>query len=199
MDIDTEEEEDNNTTTINNNNHVTVYLHIFRDINCNYNLLRIILFDLLNVYSIVYNYYIQYTQFNLYIKKEYKILFDIAQTSKYIYTVNKKKGKKIDLNLPKNTFIIIGESNFYKYKSIKFIIREIINYEKKILSYLTYLQERIITLINGMNKFNQFYSYCLKILFNYQFNIDNTNVTLIDKFNQLKQNYFLNIVKHVHN
>ena len=195
MDIDIEEEEKPNDD---NNPYVNIYLKIFQDINCNYNLLRMILFDLLNVYVTVYNYYLQYTKFNLYIEREYKNLFDIAHKDIRIYTIDKKNKCPNDLNLLENTFIVIGIENFYKYKSAKFIIKEIINYEKKILNYLIYLQERIITLINGMNKFTDFYRYCLNIIFNYRFDIDNSNEILIDKFNSLKQNYFLKVVKHMH-
>lgn len=189
-----------NINNNNNNNNVDVYVRFFQNVNNNYNFLRVILFDLLNVYVSVYNYYIQYRNFKLYIKKEFNILFDIAENSKNIYTVD-KKIKKInkDLNLPKNTYLVIGLKNYHKYKCIKYIIKEVLRYDQKILNYLIYLQKHIITLINGMNKFNQFLRYCLKILFNYNSNnnYDNTNSILLNNFNKLKENYFLNISKHL--
>lgn len=179
----------------NNNNNIDIYVSIFQDINRNYNLLRIILFDLLNFYSSVHNYYMQYKNFKLYIEREYSILFDIAQNSKNIYTIDKKLDKKINSKLPENTFFVIGIKNLYKYKSIKFITKEIINYDVKILNYLIYLQKHIVTLINGMNQFNYFYCYCLKIFFNYRCKNDNINFILIDKFNQLRYDYVNNVTK----
>ena len=165
------------------------YLFFFQNVNSNYNFLRIVLFDLLNFYVSVYNYYIKYKKFIIFIEKKYNFLFDMAQNKKNVYTINKKLDKK--LNLPPNTYIIVGLKNYRRYKNIKWVLENVINYDQIIQSYLLYLQNHIITLINGMNKFNKFYCYCLHVLFNYQFNNEITDLILLDNFNQLKQNYFL--------
>ena len=196
MDIDIEENNNNDNNNNNNNNIIDIYVAIFQDVKYNYNLLKIMLFDLLMFYSSVYNYYVQYKNFNLFIKQEYAILYDIAQNNKTVYLVEKKTNEK--LNLPNNTFIVIGLKPLYKYKSIKSIMKEIINYDEKLFNYLIYLQKNIVTLINGMNKFNQFYRYCLKILFNFNFNNDDdTNSILMNNFKQFKHNYLLNVNKHL--
>ena len=181
------------------NNVINIYINSFQSVNSNYNFLRIVLFDLLNVYASVYNYYIKYKNFIKYVEREYNLLFDIARNKKNVYTINKKSNKKLrkkNFSLPKDTYIIIGLKNYHKYKTIKYILSEIINYDEKILNYLIYLQKHIFTLVNGMNKFNQFYCYGLKTLFNYQFGNDNNiDLILLDNFNQLKQHYFLNMTK----
>ena len=175
------------------NDNIDIYMNAFQSVNSNYNFLRISLFDLLNVYVSVHSYYIKYKNFLKYVQLEYNFLFDIVQNKKNVYTIDKKSSKKKYSNLPKDTYIIIGLKSYHKYKTIKHILSEVLKYDDKILNYLIYLQKHIITLINGMNKFNQFYCYGLKILFNYQFNDDNNiDLILLDNFNQLKQNYFMN-------
>ena len=178
-------EVDNN----NNNNNINIYINIIQDIKRKYDLLRVLVFELLNYYSSVENYYIQYSRFKEYIKKKYSILYYISQNNIKIYTINRKKNRK-KLNLPPNTILVIGIHNYYKYKSMKYIIKEIVNYDKKILNYLTYLQKRIITFINGMNNFHHFYTYSLEIYFDFK-NIDdfNNSSILVNTFTGLKQNY----------
>ena len=195
MDIDNENIIDDNYN--NRNINVDIYIDIFKNISYNYDILRIILFNLLNHYSTVQNYYIQYIKFNIYIKKKYKILFDISQKLITTYTVNKTQDKS-NLNLPKGTILVIGENNYYRYKTIKLIIKDIINYDKKIYNYLLYLQNHIITLINGMNTFNEFHTYCLKIFFNHA-NNDNINNMLIRRYNKLKENHITRNINYINN
>ena len=83
-------------------------------------------------------------------------------------------------------------SNYYKYKSIKYVLNEIINHDKKLYTYLIYLETCIVRFINGMNSFNNFYTYSLNVLFNsqHQYYYRNNDNLLLNAFNKLKQNYF---------
>ena len=179
----------------NDNDNIDRYFTIFQNIKYEYNLLKIILFYLLMFHSSVYNYYKQYENFKLYIKQKYPILYDIAKNKKNLYVIY--KNQKSNLKLPKNTFLVIGSKTLYKYKGIKLIVKEIINYDEKMYIYLKYLQKQIVILINGMNWFNQFYRYCLKILFNYHSLNDYTNSILIHNFNQFKHCYLSNITQNL--
>ena len=182
------------------NININIYLEIFREVNGNYNLLRIILFELLNYYIAVQNYYIQYLSFKAYMKEKYKYLYHLSQNHISIYTIHKKlKKDRIDLQLPENTFLVIGLTNFYKYKGIKYILKEILSYDEKVYKFLLYLENHIVKLINGMNKFKQFYNYYLNIFFNYPRNNDNINSLLIKRFNELKQNHILRVAKYLDN
>ena len=195
-------------------------LDIFKYIDSKYNLLRIILVDLLLYYKAIQNYYIQYTFFLSYINSAYPDLITISKTRIKTFTIEKNKNNKFKkenknfkinvfhnrsakietiedkknfLNLPPGTTLIIGLKNHYKYIAIKYIINAIINYKGSIYSYMMYLEGFILKLIKSMNDFRQFYLYSLNILFNIK---DETisNIAL-DKFNIIKQNYALQYFK----
>lgn len=182
---------------MNNINNIEILKYVISK----YNLLRIILFDLLNYYTSVYNYYKQYMKFISYVWNNYPQLAFIYENKIKIYTIpNNNKNDKKSLNLPKDTFIIVGINNYYKYKSIKYILRKIMTYDKNIHNYLIYLETCIIRLANGMNKFNRFYTYSLNIFFNYNTYISNdSNSLLNNSFNTLKQNYLHKCTQYLNN
>ena len=176
--------------------------NILNFINSRYNLLRIILFDLLQYYYELYNYRVQYSYFLSYVKNKYPQLFIIYKTRLKIYTINHYRKKK-HLKLPPNTILVVGINNYYKYKAIKILLTSIFNYEKKIISYLSYLEHSIIMLIKSMNKFHQFYNYSINILFeSNNNNIDDDDdddgggggggiyLNIDNAFNNIKRNYF---------
>ena len=175
-------------------------INIIKYINSKYNLLRIILTDLILFYNDIYNYYVQYSSFLSYVKKTYPELFIIYKKTLKIYTIKYRKRKKC-LQLPLNTTLVIGVKNYYKYKAIKIILTKIFSYDKIIFSYLLYLEQSIVKLINSMNKFRQIYSYSINIFFDdcndydniikyYQTDIDNA-------FYNIKRNYFTKNVANI--
>ena len=179
---------------MNNNNNNIQLSDVLRHITSKYNLLRIYLFDLMNYYSTVQNYYIQYLKFVSFVKDKYPILVSISQTKVKTFTIpysKKYENKRKQLKLQPNTILIIGLSNYYKYISIKHIMNEIINYDKKLHTYLIYLETCIVRFINGINNFNRFYTYSLNILFNahYHHYYQNNDDLLSNTFKQLKQNH----------
>lgn len=160
---------------------------IFQYITSKYNLLRILLFDLINYYTTVQNYYIQYLKFISFVKDKYSQLVLISQKKIKTFTIsNNKDYKRKRAKLQPDTLLIIGLSNYYKYSSIKYIMNKIMNYNKKLYSYLIYLETRIVRFINGMNNFYNFYTYSLGIYFDCNHQGD---YKFINSFNILKQNY----------
>lgn len=165
--------------------------NIFQYITSKYNLLRVFLFDVINYYTSVQNYHIQYLKFISFIKDKYSQLVLISQAKIKTFTIpNNKDYKRKRLKLQSDTILIIGLSNYYKYISIKYIMNKIMNYNKKLYSYLIYLETCIVRVIQGMNNFRNIYTYSLSILFNSLQVYDNNEMLLLNSFNKLKQNYF---------
>ena len=172
--------------------------NFFTFVESKYNLLRVILFDLINYYTSIHNYYIQYIKFLSHIRNKYPLLAFIHDNKSPIKVVKSKTYKS-----SKNTTIILGIRNYYKYKSIKYILNKIMTYNKEIYKYLVYLESCIVRLVNGMNKFNRFYSYCLHIYFQYDIYNDESNTyninQLLNSFNTVKHNYLYNSTVYLNN
>ena len=157
---------------------------VFQFIERKYNLLRISLFNLLTYYKRVYEFYVIYSRFISFVVNKYPVIYQIFTYKGRVYTVRKKNEKK---QLPSNTILIIGLSNYYKFKAIKFIINEVFEYKNRIYSYLIYLERLILSIIKNMNDFHQFYTYSVNILF---YENDEYENKLHSKFNNFKHNYF---------
>ena len=156
-------------------------------INNKYNIIRIYLYDIIRHYIDVSKFYELYAKFisnNMY--KKFNLLYTIAQTKVRIYTITAKNAKPPN-NLPKDTIIIKNSHNYLKYKAIKFILKNILDYKEKIYRYLEMLQLTITKLINGLNRFYNLYKYSLNISFdNTGNNSDNLLYDVIKRFKFLQ-------------
>ena len=92
---------------------------VFKFVEKKYNLLRISLFNVLTYYKRVYDFYLTYSRFISYIINNYPIIYQIFKYKGRVYTIEKKNKK---IQLPSDTILIVGLSNYYKFRAIKYII-----------------------------------------------------------------------------
>ena len=156
---------------------------VLRIIEREYDLLRISLFNVLTYYKRVYDFYLTYSRFVSYVTDRYPLIYQIFKFKGRVYTI---KRKRKNIQLPSNTILIIGLTNYYKFKAIKFIVNKIFEYETQIYSYLIYLERSILSLIKSMNDFYQFYVYSVNILFRKN---EDYEINLYSKFNDFKHSY----------